>query len=317
VGYGQYSHEAHVALTDARKGASQQQVFGQSSCHPLMSPRGVKHRESRDSPGHPRSLGVIFALDVSSSMEAIPVGLATRTLPTFMKALLAVEPDAQVMFMAFGNAYSDRSPLQVGQFESEAHLVDRWLSLVHIESGGGGFGESYDLAMYFAARHTKMDCLEQRAKKGYLFMTGDEVAFEKLDPSIVRNVIGDEIPAPILGHDLVTELLRSFYPFFLVPDARRAGQCHGMWAGWLHERAVVLERPEDTAIVAALLVAIQEGVCSDVAAIERFAAEKLGLDADVARRVVGTVTPFAHALARGPIAGPRVLGVSNRPGFRG
>ena len=110
MGYGNYSAAAHHALLEQRSGLSTGQVFAQSSCHPLMSPAGVKFRESRDSPSHPRSVGVIFALDVSSSMGDVPQLLATRTLPTFMETVLGVLPDAQVLFMAFGNASADRSP---------------------------------------------------------------------------------------------------------------------------------------------------------------------------------------------------------------
>lgn len=317
MGYGSYSLEAHRALTESRVGHAPTQVFGQTSCHPRLNPHGVSFRESRDSASHPASIGVIFALDVSASMEDIPLQLATRTLPTFMEAVLAVEPDAQVLFMAFGNAFADRSPLQVGQFESEAALIDQWLALLHIESGGGGLGESYDLAMYFAARHTKMDGLLKRKKKGYFFMTGDEVAFTRLDPPTVKRILGDDIPAPIEGHDMVAELQESFHAFFLVPDATRAARCAPMWSGWFAERAVVLDRPDDTALVCALLLGIQEGRLTDAVAIERFLKDVLSVaDSDVPR-LVRTVTPFAEALARGPIAGPRVLGESSDPGFRG
>ena len=37
--------------------------------------------------------------------------------------------------------------------------------------------ESYELAMYFMARHTALDCHEKRGKRGYLFIIGDEMAY--------------------------------------------------------------------------------------------------------------------------------------------
>lgn len=40
--------------------------------------------------------------------------------------------------------------------------------------------ESYELAMYFMARHTSIDCYEKRGKRGYLFMIGDELAYPKV-----------------------------------------------------------------------------------------------------------------------------------------
>jgi hypothetical protein len=186
MGYGNYSLAAHAALIDSRATRPSAAVFTRNDCDPAMNPRGVRHREARDSAAHPGSVAIVFALDVSGSMGEIPRELATRTLPTFMKSVLTALRDPQVLFMAFGNAYADRSPLQVGQFESEAALIDRWLSATHLEGGGGGLGESYDLAMYFAARHTRLDCLEKRGKKGYFFMTGDEVPFIEVNPEQVR-----------------------------------------------------------------------------------------------------------------------------------
>src|SRR4051812_209222 len=100
MGYGSYSYEAHEAMTKARQDLPQQQVFTQSACHPKMNPKGVKFRESRDSPTHPNSLSIVFALDVSGSMGTIPDLLARKHLPSFMKNLLdAGIPDPQVMFM--------------------------------------------------------------------------------------------------------------------------------------------------------------------------------------------------------------------------
>src|SRR5262249_47180340 len=126
MGYGNYSIDAHLAITAARAKKSQAEVFTESKCHPSMNPFGVRARESRDSEAHPESVGVVFALDVSGSMGEIPVQLATKTLPTFMESVVTVLPSPQILFIAFGNAYADQSPLQVGQFESEAGLIDQW-----------------------------------------------------------------------------------------------------------------------------------------------------------------------------------------------
>ena len=122
MGYGDYSLAAHKALTDARAQSNASDVFKSGECHPQMNPFGVKFRESRDSDKHPNSIGIVFALDVSGSMGEIPKQLATKTLPTFMDSVLTVFPDPQICFIAFGNVTSDRSPLQVGQFQREAVL---------------------------------------------------------------------------------------------------------------------------------------------------------------------------------------------------
>lgn len=309
MGYGNYSVEAHEALIQSRAVLPREAVFARNDCDPAMNPRGVRYRESRDSPEHPESVGIVFALDVSGSMGEIPQQLATKTLPTFMESVCTVLSDPQVLFMAFGNAYADRSPLQVGQFESDAALIDRWLRACHLEGGGGGLCESYELAMYFAARHTAMDCLEKRKKKGYFFMTGDEPPFFELNAEQVRGLIGDDLQGNIVVWEVVKELLQSFHAFFLIPDAARAQieSCGAIWRALLHERCVVLATPEDTAVACALLVGIQEGRLRDVPAIERQLESELGRTGEARDRVVRAVAPFAEALARGPIADPQPL----------
>src|SRR5689334_24657460 len=136
MGYGKYSQEAHDALLRGRAGAADQAVFRQTSCHPLMNPKGVKLRESRDSAENPRSLAIAFALDVTGSMGAIPKQLARQTLPRFMSVLGACGvKDPQVLFCTVGDATSDQAPLQVGQFESTAELMDQWLTWSWLEGG--------------------------------------------------------------------------------------------------------------------------------------------------------------------------------------
>src|SRR5512139_3142457 len=100
MGSGNYSQVAHEALLKSRVNIPIQQVFNQSTCHPLMNPKGVRLRECRDSADHPQSLGIVFALDVTGSMGEIPRLLATQQLPIFMKSLLDCQrPDPQLLCM--------------------------------------------------------------------------------------------------------------------------------------------------------------------------------------------------------------------------
>lgn len=314
MGYGDYSYEAHVAVTQSRATSSASEVFRSSACHPTLDPLGVKVREARDSKAHPDSVGVIFALDVSGSMGAVPVGLATKTLPGFMNEVRRYLPDIQLCFMALGNAFTDRSPLQVGQFESEAGLMDQWLSRLHLEGRGGGLGESYDLAIYFAAHHTAMDCVQKRGRKGYLFLTGDEPPFAALDAGLVKKVIGDGQPVETDIYQVVEAAQKSFHVFFLIPDAVRAKQ-HDVgfvWDNILHERAVVLDRPEDTAAVCALLVGITERKLVGIEAVKAAVAGQDGAD-----RWVAAVARYAEAWPKGEMAAPTRMGTRKDPGVQG
>ena len=299
MGYGSYSHDAHVALTAARSTAKISEVFTQRGAgHKMMAPLGVKMRESRDSDIHPRSLGVIFALDVSGSMGEIPGRLATTTLPAFMKAMLdAGVTDPQVLFMGIGHAVSDAAPLQVGQFESNDKMMDQWLTRLYLEGGGGGGNESYELAMYFAARHTQMDCFLKRGRRGYLFITGDENPNRVVSKEQVKNLIGDDLAADIPVTTIIDEAGRSFELFYLIPDPKRGEEVGGTWRKLLGERVIVMGSPDDTSFVAAGLVSLKEGAVPSLPAlIERLRAS--GLDAAKADGVRQALAPFAASLGK-------------------
>ncbi|MBX3271069.1 MAG: VWA domain-containing protein [Sandaracinaceae bacterium] len=297
MGYGIYSYTAHRALTDARTGVSRETVFEQRECHPLMSPHGLRVRESRDSEAHPSSIGVVFALDVTGSMGGIPDQLARRDLPSFMQTLLGCGvADPQVLFMAIGDATCDRAPLQIGQFESEAELMDQWLTWSFLEGGGGGSNEeSYDLGMYLAARHTSMDCFEKRGHRGYFFMTGDENPYPRVSKHHVQKLVGEELDDDVPIERIVDEVSVSFEPFFLIPDPGRAKRCERAWRDLLGDHALVLEKPEDIVHVCAVLVGLGEGVLAGVdEAAERLRAS--GLPRERVARVVSAVAPYAAGL---------------------
>jgi len=320
MGYGGYDLEAHQAATKARESLPKEAIFKQGACHDEMSPAFLKPRESRDSPLHPCSVGVVFALDVSGSMGAIPHQMATRTLPTFMKCVTTVIPDPQILFIAFGNAWADRSPIQVGQFESEAALIDRWLGLIHLEGGGGGVGESYELAMWVASNYTRMDCIENRQKKGYYFMTGDERTFGTLNAAQVQSLFHESIPSDCSTNDVADALLEKFHVFMLIPDPGHiedAG-CVAFWQHFLRERVIVVPHPEDMAVVAATLIGIQEGQIRSDAEISAFLETRLGRTGPDRDRILSVVSPYAAAIAAGPLSPLGLLGPpATFPAFKG
>jgi hypothetical protein len=297
MGFGNYSHDAHEALLKTRAAMPASEVFKQSKCHPLMNPKGVRLRESRDGADHPQSLGIVFALDVTGSMGAIPRLLATQQLPTFMKVLMDCQvQDPQVLFMAVGDAVSDGAPLQVGQFESTAELMDQWLTWSYLEGGGGGTGEeSYELGMYFLAAHTEMDCMVKRGKRGYLFMTGDENPYPILSRHVVEAVIDDGLTEDIKVAEVVAELQKAYTPFFLVPDHQRAARCEKAWRDLLGDNVLVMEAPVDVCFVAAGALLLNEGQVSSLKQLS----EKLrqaGMPAAQESGVIKTLKPLAEAL---------------------
>lgn len=300
MGSGNYSQVAHEALLKGRASIPVQQVFKQHSCHPLMNPKGVKLRESRDSADHPASLGIVFALDVTGSMGEIPRLLATQQLPIFMKTLLECQiPDPQLLFMAVGDAISDEAPLQVGQFESTAELMDQWLTWSYLEGHGGGTGqESYELGLYFLAMHTEMDCMVKRKKRGYLFMTGDEIPYPTLSRHVVESVIGDRLDEDLPCEEVVAELQKSYIPFFIIPDPNRAKRCERRWRDLLGDHVLCLDAPADVCFVTAGAILISEGRVSNMQELTGLLSSA-GMPASRRSHVIRALTPFAEVVFKG------------------
>lgn len=311
MGHGNYSHAAHAALLADRASLSAEEVFRQTGCHPLMNPRGLSVRESRDSADHPNALGIVFALDVTGSMGDIPRNLAQRDLPQFMGLLGACAiPDPQVLFMAIGDATSDNAPLQVGQFESTAELIDQWLTWSFLEGGGGGTGsESYELAFYLLAQHTDMDNWVKRKRRGYLFMTGDELPYPAVSRHQVDALLGDKLDEDIPIEEAIAAAAEQYHLFFLIPDLQRRGRCESRWRDLLGDHVICMESPDDTCHVAAALVGLTEGRLPDLDAVAR-ALGSQGLARERVSAVVRALRPYAELLK------PGAVGLPLRPGAR-
>ncbi|WDF59505.1 hypothetical protein PQ462_22690 [Flavobacterium sp. KACC 22758] len=177
----------------ASKSASE--IFTQNAlrkAHESMNPNGVVFREARDSEVHPNTVPIILGLDVTGSMGHIPHELIKEGLPKLMGGIIqGGVPDPALLFLGIGDHECDRYPLQVGQFESGDEELDMWLTRTYIEGGGGGnAGESYLLAWYFAAFHTKTDAFEKRGQKGLLFTVGDEPGLKTLPASAIKEIMG-------------------------------------------------------------------------------------------------------------------------------
>lgn len=191
MGGGIYSFERASARSYDYKTKSREQIFTNRHIDPLMVIKG-KIRESCDSDEHPKSYPIIIGLDVTGSMGRVPENLIKEAFPEIMKTIMdkGVE-HAQICFLGIGDHYCDDAPIQVGQFETSDELTEKWLKAIYIEGGGGGNdGESYQLAYYFAAFHTKTDAFEKRGIKGTLVTIGDEPCLKSLSKEAIDNLFG-------------------------------------------------------------------------------------------------------------------------------
>ncbi|MEV6863926.1 hypothetical protein AB0M44_23325 [Streptosporangium subroseum] len=235
---------------------------GARTVHDDLDPLGVAIRESRDSAEHPNTLAVAVLFDVTGSMGGVPRTLQTK-LPDLLGLLLrkGYAADPQILFGAIGDATCDRAPLQVGQFESD-NRMDEHLGKILLEGGGGGQkSESYELAMYFMARHTAIDCFEKRGRRGYLFIIGDELPYPKVKRREVGKVVGDRLRQDIPTRDLVAELTRVYDVYYILPAGTSyAGddQVLAAWRELLGQNVLELDDLDAVCEIIALTVGLGE-----------------------------------------------------------
>ncbi len=275
MGHTYWSDAAYQSRQNHRRATHQtaftydQQIrdTGVVQIHPAMDPYGVT-RESRDSLEHPDSVAIAVIFDVTGSM-----GLVPRVLQTKLGALLRLLTEQgyvahpQLLFGAIGDAYCDVVPLQIGQWESGLEMDDD-LGKLYLEGGGGGqVYETYELAMYFMARHTAIDCYDRRGHKGYLFTIGDEKPYDVVRRQHIREHIGDAAEADIPVRRIVAELQARYDYFHIIPtntDHGRSADVQARWRQLLGERVLLLDDEAAVCETIALVIGLCEGVIADL-----------------------------------------------------
>jgi hypothetical protein len=270
MGSGRWSADVYNAAARFRA-ASGTSAFahsdgGATEVHPALDPYGVRHRESRDCAEHPRSVAIAVLFDVTGSMGSVPRTLQTK-LPKLLGLLLrkGYVADPHILFGAIGDATCDRAPLQIGQFESDNRMDDD-LGRILLEGGGGGQKtESYELALYFMARHTAIDCHEKRGKRGYLFLIGDEMAYRRVKRSEVRAVIGDEQREDVPLAALMAEVTTKWDTYYILPaGASYVGddEVLGFWRSLLGQNVIELADLNAVCETIALTIGLGEDAIS-------------------------------------------------------
>lgn len=270
--------------------------------HASLNPKGVTFRESRDNEEHPESNAVAVFFDVTGSMHSVPRVLQEK-LPNLMDTLNASGyiKDPQVFFGAVGDSVSDRGPLQVGQFESDNRVIEAfenmWLE------GGGGYTceESYQNALYFAARHMELDCVEKRNKKGYLFLIGDEMPYLEVRAKEINRLMGegtlqDDIPLA----DILAEAQAKFNVYMIIPTATSHGndpRVQDTWRKLLGQNVLLTDNIEGICEIIAMTVGVNEGVSFEQA---REDLQKHGSTEDVINRASASLVSVAAAAADAP-----------------
>lgn len=236
--------------------------------HEKLDPKS-KIRESCDSDTNPNSRAVAVMLDVTGSMADVPI-IMQKSLPKLMGLLLQKSylECPHILVGAIGDAsvingtQCDKAPLQVGQFESGIE-IENDLTNLYLERGGGGQQtESYELAMYFLARHTKMDCFTKRNQKGYLFIIGDEQPYNSVNKDEVKKIIGDDLQANIPVEEILAELQEKFEVFFVLPNLTsyyNDAKINKRWNELLGQKVLKLDDPAGITELIATTIGVYEG----------------------------------------------------------
>ncbi len=244
------------AYTDTARSAP-----GGATAHPTLDPRGVAFREARDSAEHPYTVPIAVMFDVTGSMAEVPI-VMQGALPTLMGLLVdkGYVQHPTIFVGAVGDATSgDRVPLQVGQFEADNRIDDHIRNIFLERRGGGGDHESYELGMYFMARHTVTDAWEERGKKGYLFLIGDEKGYGRVSAVEVRALIGDQLDEDISLEAIVAELKERWEVFFIVPQhTSYDGSNLGYWRRFFGQNTLLMEDESQISSLIATTIGLAE-----------------------------------------------------------
>ncbi len=229
-------------------GKSTAQIYTSNCMKAEFDPKNVT-RESCDSDEHPNSTPIIIGLDVTGSMSNI-LNEVAQQLGDLVTEILDRKPvdDPQIMFNAIGDSTCDSFPFQCTQFESDIRIAQQ-LTQLYFERGGGGNGfESYPLAWYFAANHTKIDSFDKHGKKGFLFTLGDDSFPKMLTKHDIEDIFGDVIEKDILSMDeILSQVNRKYEVFHLCLKegsnigsawARTDNYVINEWTELLGERAI-------------------------------------------------------------------------------
>jgi hypothetical protein len=247
--------------------------------------------------------------DVTGSMHSIPRTLQAK-LPGLMGLLLrkGYATDPQVLFGGIGDAYCDKVPLQVGQYESGVEMDSDLRNLYLEGGGGGGWQESYDLGLYYFAHHTKIDCWTKRGAKGYLFLIGDEGAYEVHDAGQIERIIGDRQPRTARLEDTIKALTERYEVFMIRPTHASnsgKGKIQDQWVKLLgEERVLTIDDPDGICETIGLAI----GMCEGRIGIDDGLSDlkDTGTSAHVTRAVSTALAPLARGTSGG-LAAPGAL----------
>lgn len=264
-----YASYATTSATYA-KATSVHDVFTSRVLDSYLDPSKFLVRESRNSAANPESTPIIFGLDVTGSMGSIAWDIAKEGLGTLITETFKRKPvsDPHIMFMGIGDVDTDRSPLQVSQFETDITMLEQ-LTKIHVEGGGGAnWHETYNGPWHFAQFHTSCDAFEKDDRKGFLFTFGDERAPSDLSESQLKKIYGRGQEVVATNAQLLEMLSSKYNVFHLMIEqgSHMRGDAKGVidsWTSLLGQRAIPVSDYKKLAEVIISVMQITNGIDKD------------------------------------------------------
>jgi hypothetical protein len=301
--------DAHYGHRAAQLRAQGRSAFGHNDdiraqriaagVHPLLDPAKMKNgcRKSRDSERHPASRAVAVLFDMTGSMHQVPQ-ILQQNLCRLFDLLVGRKylTDPAILVGGIGDATCDVAPLQIGQFES-GNEIDDDLGRLFLEGGGGGQRtESYELALYFLARKTAIDCHERRGQKGFAFIIGDEMPYRRVKRREIEHLFGDTIAEDIPIKQIVAEIRQRWELFYILPNLTsyyKDPEILGCWRKLLGQNVLLLDDPAGISELIAGTIGLAEDAVSldDLPRELAAAGTKQVVAAAVAEALAGMASP--------------------------
>ena len=241
---------------------SRAEIFTQSGMHPDLDPARIEFRESCDSVNNPASTPIILAADETGSMGVLAEHIIKRVLGVVMREIYDRKPvtDPHIMCMGFGDAYYDRAPLQVTQFEASVEPIVEQVRKIWLEGGGGGNnGESYMLPWLFAAYKTRCDAIRLRHRKGYLFTIGDESPILTIQREHIQRFVGLPAERDMDAAAFLADVQKDWHVFHLIVKPVGNQDVVANWRRILGERAIMVDNIENMAESIVSIIQVSEG----------------------------------------------------------
>jgi hypothetical protein len=157
---------------------------------------------------------IVTGVDLTGSMRKNPIEIFKRLGRLSGESLLYM-PDREMCFIGIGDAYTDKHPIQIGEFGRDRD-IERPLNSIYKEGGGGGQGmETYELVAYYLVNH----CEIPNAKTPICVFIGDEGFYPKVSREHVRKYTGDRIPEDLDSMEVMKKLEEKFNTYILRLDS--------------------------------------------------------------------------------------------------